>query len=96
MKTLLVVLLAMLASPAQAQQVECLEMSDEMADKVRAVMLNALDEALRDHVKHMFLVWMKDEGDAARARARHGTRLGVRSYIRVREVVLNTQWNCRR
>jgi hypothetical protein len=91
------IFLAMLA-PAIAQppppKIECVDVDDETRDKVRAIILSALDEALKEQVKRLFTVWMVAEEAPGRARARQGTRLGIRSYITARTTILNTEWHC--
>jgi hypothetical protein len=42
----------------------------------------AIDEAFREHLKHLYLVWMKDES-AQPARAMTGARQARSAYIRI-------------
>ena len=82
-------LLAMQPSVARAQNIpiECHELDAEMREKLRGVLLTALDEALRDHVTNAFAVWMRDNtGQPARAAV--GIRNGMRAYMRSRAFVL--------
>jgi hypothetical protein len=88
-------LLALLATSAQASAAqECLQMELETRDKVRAILLDAIDEALKDHIKHLFLVWRSGNGSLGHGRASQGTRDGVRAYVRARESILKMQWAC--
>ena len=57
---------------------------EEMANHVREVLVQALDNALEAHVQTMFSVWMKDETGQPE-RAARGTRQAVSAYIRGRE-----------
>ena len=96
--SIIIITALVIAAPAAAQQSPlpgCFKIDDETRDKVRALVLDALDEALKEHVKHMFVIWMRDEGQPARTRASHGTRLGIRAYLSARTTVLNADWICR-
>jgi len=65
-------------------------MPEEDREQMRIVMLNALDEALRAHVKNLFLVWLKDERNQP-ARAGIGLRQGIRAHqLSRRELIA---WN---
>ncbi len=93
MRLLLLFLLALI--PVQTSAQECLQMELETRDKVRTIVLDALDEALIDHIKHLFLVWRS--GDATglgHGRASQGTRDGVKAYVRARESIMRMQWAC--
>jgi hypothetical protein len=55
-------------------------------ETVRAIMSEALDTALKNHVVHMFEVWMKDDrGQPDRARV--GVTNGVAAYLRASKSV---------
>lgn len=96
MRWLLLVVALMVSAQAHAQppQFDCLQMDDESREKIRVIVLDALDQALKDHIAHLFQVWMRDEGNPAQRRASHGTRLGVGAYIRARDRVLKMEWSC--
>lgn len=64
---------------AESQPVICADAV--MRDKIRSMMFEALDDALKDHIKHMFEVWMKDDRGQPE-RARNGIVNGVAAYIR--------------
>src|SRR5262245_35247855 len=71
---------------------ECVD--ETTREKVRALMLDALDEALKEHVKRLYEVLMKDATDRTQpARAANGTRQGIRAYLQGRSGALN--WNPR-
>jgi hypothetical protein len=73
---------------ASAEAEPC--MSSETRDKIRAIVHEGIDQALRDHIHRMFDVWMKDETKQPE-RARHGARQGIRAYIGTRKVAAD--WN---
>jgi hypothetical protein len=55
-------------------------------EKVREIMTEALDIALKQHIVHMFEVWMKDDrGQPDRARV--GVSNGIAAYIRASKSV---------
>ena len=56
-------------------------------EKVRALMLEAIDEALKDHTKHMFEVWLKDPNHQPE-RAITGMRQGLTAYAGSRVAAL--------
>jgi hypothetical protein len=55
-------------------------MDESTRERMRAVMLDALDDALREHVKHVFEVWLKDERGQPE-RARTGVRQGIKAWL---------------
>jgi len=55
-------------------------------EAVRAIMVEALDTALKNHIIHMFEVWMKDERGQPE-RARTGVSNGVAAYIKASKAV---------
>ena len=52
--------------------------------RIEAIIIEALDEALKDHIVKTFGVWLRDETDQPR-RARTGIHQGVGAYVRSRE-----------
>jgi hypothetical protein len=95
----LVIAMLVMLTPAAAQrmlgEIECVEMDTDTKVKVRTILLDALDQAFKDHVIHMYAVWMKDEGIDARLRARNGTRIGIKAYASVRELIIAQKWSCK-
>lgn len=74
---------------AQSQVVElpvCLD--DQTREQIRGVMVEALDDALKEHVKHVFEVWLKDERGQPE-RARTGVKQGIKAYIGARKGALD-------
>ena len=54
-------------------------MDEPTRERLRAIMFEALDEALKDHIVHLFEVWMKDDrGQPDRARV--GVKQGIRAH----------------
>jgi hypothetical protein len=68
-------------------------MSSEATDRVRVLMLEAVEQAFKDHIMHLFDIWLKDNA-AEPVRARKGIRLGVSAYARSRESALRWQPPC--
>jgi hypothetical protein len=56
----------------------------ELTDKIRRILHEGLDEALKDAVTRTFEVWMKDPTDQPR-RAAQGVRNAVSAYIQSRD-----------
>ena len=92
------VLIALLLASysARAQPDDCLSMDKETEVKVRVIVLDALDQALKDHVAHVFHIWRAVDDSASRLRARQGTRSAIIAYARAREAILKMQWSCPR
>lgn len=57
--------------------------NEELQNKMRALMLGGLDEALRDRAQTLFEIWMKDETRQPE-RAATGLSYGVNAYVRAR------------
>jgi hypothetical protein len=62
--------------------------SDEVAEHIRAVTLQAIDDALKNHVEHLFAIWMKDEHEQPK-RAITGMSVGISAHIRARNNAIN-------
>lgn len=56
-------------------------------EHVRQLMLGALDNALHEHITHVFETWMKDETQQPE-RAKRGVNQGTAAFVRSREAVL--------
>jgi len=63
---------------------------EEVRERVRGIMLDGIDLALKNHTVRVFDVWMKDPTDQPR-RARVGMRSGILAYDGSRAAILN--WN---
>lgn len=66
-------------------------MDAETREKVRVILLDALDSGLKDRTMHVYEVWMKDNYDQPR-RAGVGARQAVIAYVDARTFILK-QWN---
>ena len=58
-------------------------MDEQTREQIRAVMLEALDNSLKNHIEHVFEVWLKDDRGQP-GRARTGVELGLRAYLGAR------------
>jgi len=67
---------------------KCIE--DEAREKIQKLMVEGLDEALKNHTRKMFEIWVQDDTDQPR-RATEGMRSGIRAYVRSRAAALH--WN---
>ena len=75
------------SQPAElSPQPNCME--EQVREQVRAVMLEALDDALKEHIKHVFEVWLKDERGQP-GRARTGVSQGIKAYLGARKGALD-------
>ena len=73
----------MLAS-AESQPVELPLCMDAITkERIRVIMYDALDEALKDHIAKMYEVWMKDDRGQP-GRAVTGTKQGLKAYLGAR------------
>jgi hypothetical protein len=78
----------MLAS-AESQPADIGPCMDEVVrEQIRTVMLEALDDALKEHIKHVFEIWLRDERGQPE-RARTGVRQGIRAYLGARKGALD-------
>ena len=78
-----------LGGGAEAQGEGCLDI--ETREKVRSLIIEGLDEGLRDHVKHLFEVWLKVDDVNQPKRVLSGIRAGAKAYVRSREAA--RKWN---
>lgn len=81
-------LVEVMDAPAQLPP-PCLP-SEEDRERVRAIMLAAIDAAFKDQIMHLFEVWMKDAKDQP-TRAATGARNAVRAYVGSRRTVSDWQ-----
>lgn len=79
----------LLVWPARAQiSVPCAD--DKMREKVREIILQGIDQGLRNQTAQAFLIWMKDT-TAQPKRALTGLDAAVEAYMKSRENAL--AWN---
>lgn len=67
-------------------------MDADMKDKVRVLILQAIDEAFKTHVEHTYEVWMRDD-QGQPGRAATGVRNGLIAYLRAYKA--GKEWNPR-
>jgi hypothetical protein len=65
-------------------------MDAETREIIRKISLEGFDAALKEHMAHLFDIWMKDETDQPK-RAQTGARAGFSAYARARHAALI--WN---
>jgi hypothetical protein len=69
---------ALRSSAAPLEQSAC--MDDDTRERVRGILLDGIDAALKAQAQHIFTTWMKDPTDQPR-RATIGMRNGVNAYV---------------
>jgi uncharacterized MAPEG superfamily protein len=74
--TVVVLMLLLCISYARSESV-CMDV--EARERVRALVLEGIDQGLKMHAQHMFEVWMKDPTKQP-ARALAGMRTGIIAY----------------
>lgn len=62
-------------------------MDAETREKARTLMLAGTEEAFKEHTRHMFEIWMKDQSDQPR-RAITGMRQGIVAYVNTRKAAM--------
>jgi hypothetical protein len=65
-------------------------MDEETRERIRAIVLEGIDEALRDQIVHVFEMWLKDDTEQPK-RAVNGMHNGIRAYMHSRANAL--KWN---
>jgi hypothetical protein len=75
---------------ASAESTPVLCVDAETRERIRTVMSEALDVALKNHIVHMFEVWMKDDRGQPE-RARNGVVQGISAYSKASKSV--TAWS---
>lgn len=79
-------LLGIIAEP-QSQPVPLACADDETREQTRAVLLDGFAMALKDHTKHIFDIWLRDDSDQPK-RAVAGMREGINAYVRARAATM--------
>jgi len=80
----------MIYSQSDAQPVKPTCVSDEDRVQIRRQVLSAVDDALHDHMKTLFITWIKDPRDQP-GRASAGIQAAIVHYQRARADAL--KWN---
>jgi hypothetical protein len=62
---------------------DCIPIDVTARQKVKQILSEGLDEALKEQLKHVFEVWMKDERGQP-DRAAFGVRQAIRAYLKSR------------
>lgn len=75
----------LIAEPAQM----CYD--SDTRERIRMISLDAFDAALKDHVEHLFDIWVKEPNTEQPKRARVGAQAGFSAYLRARQDAL--KWN---
>ena len=76
-----------LLESASSEPVELQPCMDSVTrEKIRSIMYEAIDEALKDHIMKMYDVWMKDDRGQP-GRAATGSRQGIKAYLGARMAV---------
>ena len=83
------ILLVMVLGVTFAQQTDTVEpcMDDESRERVRNLMIDGIDTALKSHVQRVFDIWMKDPSGQPK-RAKIGMHEGISAYVRSRAEAL--------
>lgn len=76
------------ARQSTSQPITC--MAPDLRDKMRALSLDAIDEAYQDRVKRVFEIWMADPKDQPN-RAAVGARNAIRAWANSRRFI--ETWN---
>src|SRR5262245_52181155 len=72
---------------AESQPVELpICMDEETRERLKSVMMEALDSSLKSHIEHVFEVWLRDSR-AQPDRARTGVQQGIKAYLQARRGV---------
>jgi len=62
-------------------------MDDDTRERIRRILLTAIDEALQQKVEDLFRIWLADSTNQP-ARARQGVRNAIEAYLKAREGAL--------
>jgi len=71
-----------------AEPIKCV--SVEERERIRTVVIEGIDKALKQHVQKLFDIWMKDTSKQPE-RAIEGMEIGISAHVRARTNALN--WN---
>lgn len=85
MRALAVIVLVLLGTDAvAAPRPDRFCMDPEMREKVREILLEGIEAALKRHVQRVFNTWMKDPSQQP-ARAKEGMKHGIAAYVGSRQ-----------
>src|SRR5262245_40554407 len=72
---------------AESQPVELpICMDEETRERLKGVMMEALDNSLKTHIEHVFEIWLRDSR-AQPERERTAVQQGVKAYLQARRGV---------
>jgi hypothetical protein len=86
-----VVLLAivlMLVAAGEPPVVKYCVTNQQQEDHLHRMMSDALDDAFKAHIGHLFDIWVKDQAESP-VRAVNGASLGVNAYVRAQRNLAN-------
>jgi len=78
---LLAVVLMFVAANEPAPTVKYCVQDQQQEDHLHQLMTEALDEAFKEHINHLFDIWIKDQAESP-ARAINGASVGINAYVR--------------
>jgi hypothetical protein len=79
--------LVAIATAAAPPPKSCVQ-DQQQEDRIRAMMADSLDVAFRDHVAHLFDIWVKSQAEMPE-RAVTGANIGVNAYVRAQRALSN-------
>jgi hypothetical protein len=81
-------LLLFLPDATPSAPAQCVD--DRTREEIRTLTLEAIDIGLKEHVSHLFEVWVRDPAEQPK-RAMVGMQNGISAYLRARQNAL--AWN---
>jgi hypothetical protein len=88
--TVLLVILLLMFLPDSSAPAPAPCVDDRMREEIRTLTLEAVDTGLKEHVAHLFEVWVRDPAEQPK-RATVGMQNGISAYLRARQNAL--LWN---
>lgn len=85
-RALLVALLVAVSNARAQTTVECFD--DDTREQIRALLLSAIDDGLKNHTVKLFDNWLKDPTNQPE-RAIAGVKPAIRAYVRARAAARN-------
>jgi hypothetical protein len=75
-----IVIMAVMTPAAQPLAKYCVQ-DQQQEDRMRAIMSDSLDQAFKQHIVHLFDIWVKDQAEEP-IHAVNGAQLGISAYVR--------------
>jgi hypothetical protein len=82
------IVLALVEEAPSEPRLQCVD--ERTREELRALTLQAIDTGLKEHVSHLFEVWVRDPAEQPK-RATVGMQNGISAYLRARQNAL--AWN---